>query len=101
MHAGAIRYAREADRLPFSRQAKQSRTYKPSDALSAATLLHFFLLRSSFREGQLLDRLNPTIAELNQAVDQEVERCPAAQRLMTHPGVGPLTALAFILIIGE
>src|SRR6202008_3490922 len=26
----------------------------------------------------LLDRLNPTIAELNQAVDQEVERCPAA-----------------------
>src|SRR5512133_2509410 len=50
---------------------------------------------------ELLDRLNPTIAELNQAVDQEVERCPAAQRLMTHPGVGPLTALAFVLIIGE
>ena len=49
----------------------------------------------------LLDRLNPTIAELNQAVDLEVERCPAAQRLMTHPGVGPLTALAFVLIIGE
>jgi transposase len=50
---------------------------------------------------ELLDRLNPTIAELNQAVDQELERCPAAQRLMTHPGVGPLTALAFVLIIGE
>lgn len=49
----------------------------------------------------LLDGLNPTIAELNQAVKQEVERCPAAQRLMTHPGVGPLTALAFVLIIGE
>ena len=50
---------------------------------------------------ELLDRLNPTIAELNQAVDQEVAKCPAAQRLMTHPGVGPLTALAFVLIIGE
>ena len=50
---------------------------------------------------ELLDRLNPTIAELNQAVDLEVERCRAAQRLMTHPGVGPLTALAFVLIIGE
>ena len=49
----------------------------------------------------LLDRLNPTIAELNQAVDLEVERCPAAQRWMSHPGVGPLTALAFVLIIGE
>jgi transposase len=23
------------------------------------------------------------------------------RRLMTHPGVGPLTALAFVLIIGE
>jgi transposase len=50
---------------------------------------------------ELLDRLNPTIAELSQAIEQEVEKCPAAQRLMTHPGVGPLTALAFVLIIGE
>jgi Transposase IS116/IS110/IS902 family len=31
----------------------------------------------------------------------EVEKCPDAQRLMTHPGVGALTALAFVLIIGE
>jgi transposase len=50
---------------------------------------------------ELLDRLNPTIAELSQAVEQEVERCPEAQRLATHPGVGPLTALAFVLIIGK
>jgi transposase len=49
---------------------------------------------------ELLDRLNPTIAELNQAIEQEVEKCPEAQRLMTHPGVGPLTALTFVLIIG-
>ncbi len=48
---------------------------------------------------ELLDRLNPTIAELSQAIEQEVEKCPEAQRLMTHPGVGPLTALAFVLII--
>jgi transposase len=48
---------------------------------------------------ELLDRLNPTIAELSQAVEQEAEKCPEAQRLMTHPGVGPLTALAFVLII--
>jgi transposase len=41
---------------------------------------------------QLLDRLNPTIAQLTEAVEQEVEKCPEAQRLMTHPGVGPLTA---------
>jgi len=50
---------------------------------------------------ELLDRLNPTIAELSQAVEREVEKYPEAQRLATHPGVGPLTGLAFVLIIGE
>ncbi len=50
---------------------------------------------------ELLDRLNPTIAELSQAIEQEVENCPEAKRLMTHPGPGPLTALAFVLIIGK
>jgi len=50
---------------------------------------------------ELLDRLTPTIAELSAAIEKEVERCPAAQRLQTHPGVGALTALAFVLIIGR
>jgi len=50
---------------------------------------------------ELLDRLNPTIAELTQAIEQEGEKCPEAQRLRTHPGVGALTALAFVLIIGR
>jgi transposase len=36
---------------------------------------------------ELLDRLNPMIAELSQAIEQEVEKCPEARRLMTHPGV--------------
>jgi transposase len=50
---------------------------------------------------ELLDRLNPAIAELTQAIEREVENCPAAQRLRTHPGVGVLTALAFVLILGD
>ena len=50
---------------------------------------------------ELLDRLSPTIAELTQTIEQEAEKCPAAQRLRTHPGVGSLTALAFVLIIGR
>jgi transposase len=50
---------------------------------------------------KLLDQLNPTIAELTRAIEQEVEKCPEARRLMTHPGVGALTALAFVLIIGR
>ncbi len=48
-----------------------------------------------------VDRLNPTITELTQAIGQEVDKCPEAKRLMTHPGVGALTALAFVLIIGQ
>lgn len=50
---------------------------------------------------ELLDRLTPTIAELTAAIEQEVEKYPEAQRLQTHPGVGALTALAFVLIIGR
>ena len=38
--------------------------------------------------------------ELTAAVAQEVKKRPEALRLMTHPGVGPLTALAYVLIIG-
>jgi transposase len=49
---------------------------------------------------QLLDRMNPTIEELTATVEQEAKKWPEALRLMTHPGVGSLTALAFVLIIG-
>jgi len=49
---------------------------------------------------ELLDRLNPTIEQLTAAVAQEAKKRPEVLRLMTHPGVGPLTALAFVLIIG-
>jgi transposase len=49
---------------------------------------------------ELLDRMNLTIQELTAAVEEEAKRRPEVLRLMTHPGVGPLTALAFVLIIG-
>ena len=49
---------------------------------------------------ELLDRLNPSIEELTVAVEQEARKQPDALRLMTHPGVGPITALAYVLIIG-
>jgi transposase len=50
---------------------------------------------------ELLDRMNPTIEALTRAVEQEAKKWPEVLRLMTHPGVGPLTALAFVLIIGN
>lgn len=50
---------------------------------------------------RLLDELTPQIAELSRAVEQEAERRPEVRRLMTHPGVGPITALAFVLVLGS
>jgi transposase len=49
---------------------------------------------------ELLDRMNPPIEELTAAAAQEAKKRPEVLRLMTHPGVGPLTALAYVLIVG-
>ena len=58
---------------------------------------------ASQRREQLLrslDRLDAEIAELQRRVEQEAcQRLPAV-KLMTHPGVGPVTALAMMLTIG-
>ena len=47
-----------------------------------------------------LDQLEADIAGLNRQVEEEVQRRPAAVRLQTHPGVGPVTALAMVLTLG-
>ena len=47
-----------------------------------------------------LDQLTPQIQKLTQALELEVEKRAVARRLKTHPGVGPLTALTFELVIG-
>ena len=49
---------------------------------------------------ELLEQFDPNIDELSQTIEQEAERIPEVKRLMTHPGVGPITALAFVLVIG-
>ncbi len=50
---------------------------------------------------ELLDELNRSIAELDAAVEQEASKDPTAQLLQSHPGVGPITALAFVLTLGR
>jgi len=49
---------------------------------------------------KLLDELEGSITALDGAVCQEASTRPAVRRLMTHPGVGPVTALAFALTLG-
>jgi transposase len=45
----------------------------------------------------LHDQLEVSIGELDRAVAEQAHTRPAVRRLMTHPGVGPITALAFVL----
>jgi len=49
----------------------------------------------------LLAMLNQQIGELDDAVQQAAEENPQAKVLMTQPGVGPNTALAYVLTIGD
>ena len=58
---------------------------------------------ASRRRGELLeilDRLDPKLGELDRAVAQEAEQRAAACSLMEQAGVGPVTALMFVLTIG-
>jgi transposase len=49
---------------------------------------------------EMLDRLSPSIEVLDQAVKKEAESHADAVRLMEQSGVGPVTALAFVLTLG-
>ena len=49
----------------------------------------------------LLGMLNEQIGKLDQAVQRAAAEHPQAQLLMTQPGVGPNTALAYVLTMGD
>jgi transposase len=49
---------------------------------------------------ETLDSLEAEIGELDRRVAEEAGQRPEAVRLMTHPGVGPVTALAMVLTLG-
>jgi len=48
----------------------------------------------------MLDQLDVSLHEFDQAVAEQAEQNAAAVLLMTHPGVGPVTSLAFVLTLG-
>lgn len=49
----------------------------------------------------LLEMLNKQIKPLDEAVRKAAEEDPQARLLMTHPGVGPVVGLAYVLILGD
>jgi len=50
---------------------------------------------------QLLGSLNTQIAELDEAVKSAAQGNERARLLMTQPGVGPITSLAYVVTIGD
>jgi transposase len=50
---------------------------------------------------RLYVQLQQRIQELDGQVEKQVQQRPQAQRLLTHPGVGPLTALATEVFLGD
>ena len=49
---------------------------------------------------RMLDQLDASLGEFDQAVKEQAAGSAEAVRLMTHPGVGPVTSLAFVLMVG-
>jgi transposase len=49
----------------------------------------------------LLDGLEQRIKPLDKAVEAAARQDAAARLLMTHPGVGPVVSLAYVLVIGD
>jgi transposase len=45
--------------------------------------------------------LDKRIRPLDEAVREAAETNPEARLLMTHPGVGPIVSLAYVLTIGD
>ena len=48
----------------------------------------------------MVDELDASLKQLDAAVAEQAELNTAAVLLMTHPGVGPVTSLAFVLTLG-
>lgn len=49
---------------------------------------------------RLVKQLDEWIGELDKRLEQEASQRPEVQRLKTHPGVGTLTALGTVLVLG-
>ncbi len=49
---------------------------------------------------RMLEQVDASLEQFNQAVNEQAAGNAEAVRLMTHPGVGPVTSLAFVLMVG-
>lgn len=89
--------------IALNHALRQGRTlWNPAGqkALQALTLSRY----TSQRRDELLHlylQLQKRIKELDRQVEEEAKQRPQALRLLTHPGVGPITALATDVFLGD
>jgi len=49
---------------------------------------------------RMLDQTDASLKQFDEAVNEQAAQRAEAKLLMTHPGVGPVTSLAFVLMVG-
>jgi len=50
---------------------------------------------------ELLEEFKGKIDPLDKNLEQEAEQRPEVRRLMTHPGIGPVVGMAYVLTLGD
>ncbi|HVA64753.1 MAG TPA: IS110 family transposase [Terriglobales bacterium] len=92
LHALAMNHGLCRKRALFSvagRQRLEALAMAPFEGWRRAELLEW------------LDGLNGKVQSADQQLQQQLPAWPEAGRLMTHPGVGPVTALAWVAFVGD
>jgi transposase len=97
------RVKNELQHLSMNKGMQKKRTLWSQAGMQALRELPLKPWASCRREDLLgvLAMLDGQVGKLDTAVLQAAEENPQAKLLMTQPGVGPNTALAFVLTIGE
>lgn len=82
------------------RRAARLWSQSGQDALQALPLAPHTTRRRNTLQ-RLQQQLDKFVLQLDQRVAQQARQRPASQLLMTHPGVGPVTALATEVFLGD
>lgn len=86
----------KSEGLTGSRRWSQKRRQQ----IEALPLMGWYAERRADLLG-LLDEMELRIKPLDQAVQSAAEQDEQARLLMTHPGVGPIVSLTYVLVVGD
>jgi transposase len=97
------RIKNELQHLMLNQGVQKKRKLWTAEGRQALALLDLDRWAANRREDllHLLTMLDGQIDRLSDAVEQAAKESTEARLLMTQPGVGPVTALAFVLTIGD